>query len=241
PEVRKPGPEGARLGALDGLQRVLRTFRLADTGGAQVFGLRVGDVGNDVAEQASFRRLRRELVGWVLADERDEFLAQPLEAATVGAFVFRTERFEVRREARRRVALADKRPLHNVRCDRSRERGVGIDVLAMAPQEAKILLDLNRRRFQCRLGRRPIGDASEEVEHVHHGRLHLRPGLQEEWVLRRHKRISPSITVTARPPISARPLSSITRTGTRPSRPISVAWVATYSRPVVSSRPWGRR
>src|SRR5439155_7748252 len=121
PEVRKPGPEGARLGALDGLQRVLRTFRLADTGGAQVFGLRVGDVGNDVAEQASFRRLRRELVGWVLADEGDEFLAQPLEAATVSAFVFRTELFEAWREARRRVALSDKRPLHNVRCDRSRE------------------------------------------------------------------------------------------------------------------------
>src|SRR2546426_7832391 len=39
PEVRKPGPEGARLGALDGLQCVLHTFRLADTGGAEVLGL----------------------------------------------------------------------------------------------------------------------------------------------------------------------------------------------------------
>src|SRR5437899_1041862 len=133
PEVRKPGPEGARLGALDGLQRILHAFGLADAGSAEVLGLCVGDVGNDVAEQASFRRFRRELVGWVLADERDELLPERLEAATVDAFVFRTQRFEVGREARTRVALADKRSLHNVRCDRSRERGVGINVLALAP------------------------------------------------------------------------------------------------------------
>jgi hypothetical protein len=52
-----------------------------------------------------------------------------------------------------------------------------------------------------------------------------------------HTVISPSTTVTACPPISDRPSSSSTRTKIRPSRPISVACVATYSRPVCSRRP----
>src|SRR5439155_14234996 len=61
PEVRKPRRESAGLGALDRPQRFLHAFRLADSGGAEVLGLCVGDVGNDVARQASFRRLRAEL------------------------------------------------------------------------------------------------------------------------------------------------------------------------------------
>src|SRR5438132_6040162 len=97
PEVRKPGPEGARLGALDGLQRILHAFRLADTGGAEVFRLCVGDVGNDVAEQASIRRLRWELVTWDPTDESDDLLAEPLETAAVNLLVLPGERFEVRR------------------------------------------------------------------------------------------------------------------------------------------------
>lgn len=53
----------------------------------------------------------------------------------------------------------------------------------------------------------------------------------------RHTAILPSTTVTASPPISDRPLSSSTRTWTRPSRSISVACVTVYSRPVRSRRP----
>src|SRR5438876_7083006 len=131
PEVRKPGDEGARLGALDGLQRVLHTFRLADTGGAEVFRLCVGDVGNDVAEQASIRRLRWELVTWDPTDESDDLLAEPLETAAVNLLVLPGERFEVRREAGSRVAVAEPGALDDVRSDPSCERGVGIDVPAV--------------------------------------------------------------------------------------------------------------
>src|SRR6266704_400435 len=58
PKVREPRSELAGLGALDRLQRLLHAFRLADAGGAEVLGLRVGDGINDVAEHASLRRLR---------------------------------------------------------------------------------------------------------------------------------------------------------------------------------------
>src|SRR2546428_10143739 len=61
PEVGQPRRQRAGLGALDRLQRLLHAFRLADTGGAEVFRLCVGNMGDDVAEHASLRRLRAEL------------------------------------------------------------------------------------------------------------------------------------------------------------------------------------
>src|SRR5437867_9989734 len=226
PEVRKPGRESVRFGASDRLQRVLHAFRLADAGGAEVLGLRVRDVSNGVAEHATLRRLFGELMFRDPADERDDLLAEPLEATTVDALVFRTQRFEVGREARSRIALADPRSLHDVRRDLRSEGRVRVRLLAMALEEAKELADLARCGFERCFRGRPVRDAAEQVEHVDHRRLHLRPGLEIEPVLR-HSRTSPSTTVTAWPPISARPRTSNTCTDTCPSRPISVACVAT--------------
>src|SRR6266545_3893941 len=134
PEVRKPGREFAGVRALHRLQSFLRAFRLADAGGAEVLELCVGDVSSDVGERASLRRLRAELVLRDLSDERDDLLAEPLEAATVRALVFRSQRIEVRREARSWIALTDKRSFRDVRRDRRRERRLRIDVFSVAPQ-----------------------------------------------------------------------------------------------------------
>src|SRR5439155_3627744 len=132
PEVSQPRRQLAGLGALDRLQRFLHAFRLADAGGAKVLRFGGGDVVDDVAERATFPGLGGELAFWDAADEVFELLAEPLQAATVGTFVFFRDRFEVGREARRRIALADPRAFGHVRCDLGGEGPVRVDFLAVA-------------------------------------------------------------------------------------------------------------
>src|SRR2546426_282687 len=82
------------------------------------------------AEGAPLRGLGGELAFWDAADEVFEPLAEPLQAATVGTFVFFRDRFEVGREARRRIALADPRAFGHVRRDRCGEGRVRVNVFA---------------------------------------------------------------------------------------------------------------
>src|SRR5439155_6315528 len=104
PKVREPRSELAGLGAFDRPQRFLQAFRLADAGGAEVLGFGVSDVGNDVAQNSPLRGLGGELAVGEFADEGNDLLAEPLEAAAVRTLVFLRQWHEVRREARSRIA-----------------------------------------------------------------------------------------------------------------------------------------
>ena len=118
-------------------------------------------MSNDVVEHASLRWLRIELLTLGPPDERDDFLAEPLEAATVAVLVFLRQRCEIGREARSRVALADPRALRDVRRDLRCELPIRVHLLAVPPQESQVFSDLARRRLESGVCRRAVGDAAE--------------------------------------------------------------------------------
>ena len=82
--------------------------------------------------------------------------------------IFQAQRLEIRGEAKRRVAVAQPNTLWNMHGNPCGECAFKFDRFAVSEQKAQAGVDYIRRGLQCRFCSWPLGNTTQDVQHVHH-------------------------------------------------------------------------